>query len=212
MSLKLEGSIAASLRTMVSAVMELAFCWAHVRRRFYELAAAGPAPIASEALDRIKALYAIEAEIRGLEADARRAARQAKSLPVIQALEPWLRAKLETISQKTKLAEAIRYALSRWAGLALFLDDGRIELDNNIVERSIRPLALGRKNSLFAGSDGGAEHWAILASLIETAKVNDVDPQAYIASVITRIVAGHPQSDIDQLLPWRYQASADALV
>jgi transposase len=119
--------------------VQLAFCWAHVRRRFYELAAAGPAPIAT--LDRIKALYAIETEIRGLEPDARRAVRQERSQPLIQALEPWLRAKLETISQKTKLAEAIRYALSRWAGLTLFLDDGRVELDNNSVERSIRPLA-----------------------------------------------------------------------
>jgi transposase len=182
--------------------VQLAFCWAHVRRRFYELAAAGPAPIASEALDRIKALYAVEAEIRGLEADDRRALRQERSLPVIQALEPWLRARLETISQKTKLAEAIRYALSRWAGLTLFLGDGRVEIDSNIVERSIRPLALTRKNSLFAGSDGGAEHWASLASLIETAKLNDVDPQAYIASVITRIVGGHPQSQIDRLMPW----------
>jgi len=123
-------------------------------------------------------------------------------LPLIQALEPWLRAKLTTISQKTKLAEAIRYALSRWSRLALFLDDGRIEIDNNVVERSIRPLALSRKNSLFAGCDGGAEHWAILASLIETAKLNGVDPQAYISSVITRIVAGHPQSRIDKLMPW----------
>lgn len=185
--------------------VQLAFCWAHVRRRFYELAAAGPAPIAGEALTQIKALYAVEGEIRSLEADARRALRQEKSLPVILALEPWLRAQLETISQKTKLAEAIRYALSRWAGLTLFLDDGRIELDNNIVERSIRPLALGRKNSLFAGSDGGAEHWAILASLIETAKLNAIDPQAYITSVITRIVAGHPQSQIDQLMAWNYR-------
>jgi transposase len=148
----------------------------------------------------------------GLERDARRAARQHRSLPLIQALEPWLRTKLETISQKTKLAEAVRYALSRWAGLTLFLDDGRIELDNNIVERSIRPLALTRKNSLFAGSDGGAEHWAILASLIETAKLSGVDPQAYITSVITRIVAGHPQSAIDQLLPWSYQAKRAAAV
>ena len=176
-----------------------------MRRRFYELAAAGPAPIASEALERIKALYAIEAEIRGLEADVRKAVRQQKSLPVILELETWLRAKLTTISQKTKLAEAIRYALSRWAGLTLFLDDGRIELDNNIVERSIRPLALTRKNSLFAGSDGGAGHWAVLASLIETAKLNGADPQAYITSVITRIVAGHPQSQIDQLMAWNYR-------
>lgn len=182
--------------------VQLAFCWAHVRRRFYELAAAGPAPIASETLDRIKTLYAVEAEIRGLDPDARRALRHEKSLPAIQALEPWLRAKLETISQKTKLAEAIRYALSRWAGLTLFLDDGRIELDNNIVERSIRPLALNRKNSLFAGSDAGADHWAILASLVETAKLNDIDPQAYITSIISRIVEGHPQSQIEQLMPW----------
>ena len=185
--------------------VQLAFCWAHVRRRFYELAAAGPATIASEALERIKALYAVEAEIRGLEAGARRTLRQERSLPVILALEPWLRASLERISQKTKLAEAIRYALSRWAGLTLFLEDGRIELDNNIVERSIRPLALSRKNSLFAGSDGGAEHWAILASLVETAKLNDIDPQAYITSVITRIVAGHPQSQVDQLMAWNYR-------
>jgi hypothetical protein len=184
--------------------VRLAFCWSHARRRFYELAAAGPAPIAAEALDRIKALYAIEAEIRGLQPEARRALRQERSLPLIQAMEPWLRAKLETISQKTKLAEAIRYALSRWTGLTLFVGDGRVELDNNIVERSIRPLALTRKNSLFAGSDGGADHWAILASLIETAKLSDIDPQAYITSVITRIVAGHPQSQIDRLMPWNH--------
>ena len=185
--------------------VQLALCWAHVRRRFYELAAAGPAPIASEALDRIKALYAIEADIRGQGHQARLAVRQERSRPLVEDLEPWLRAKLATISKKTKLAEAIRYALSRWAGLTLFLDDGRIELDNNIVERSIRPLALTRKNSLFAGSDGGADHWAILASLIETAKLNDIDPQAYITSLITRIVGGHPQSQIDQLMPWNHR-------
>jgi transposase len=182
--------------------VRLAFCWAHVRRRFYELAAAGPAPIASEALERIKALYAIEAEIRGQDPETRRVARQEGSRPLVEDLEPWLRARLATISQKTKLAEAIRYALSRWPGLTLFLDDGRIEIDNNTVERAIRPLALTRKNALFAGSDGGADHWAILASLIETAKLNDVDPQAYITDVITRIVGGHPQSQIDQLMPW----------
>ena len=182
--------------------VKLAFCWAHVRRRFYELAAAGPAPLATEALERIKALYAVEADIRGLDPEARRAARQARTRPLIDALEPWLRARLETISQKTKLAEAIRYALSRWVGLTLFLDDGRIEIDNNTVERSIRPLALTRKNALFAGSDGGGEHWAVLASLIETAKLNGVDPQAYLTELITRIVQGHPQSRIDDLLPW----------
>jgi len=188
--------------------VRLAFCWAHVRRRFYELAAAGPAPIATEALERIKGIYAVEADIRGLALEARRQARQNHSRPLIEALEPWLRGKLETISQKTKLAEAIRYALSRWAGLILFLEDGRIELDNNIVERSIRPLALNRKNALFAGSDGGGEHWAILASLIETAKLNAIDPQAYLAEIISKIVDGHPQSQIDALLPWACSAKA----
>jgi len=182
--------------------VRLAFCWSHVRRRFYELAQAGPAPIASEALVRIQALYAVEADIRGQEPLTRLAARRAASLPLTEAMEAWLRASLETISQKTKLAEAIRYALSRWTGLTLFLEDGRVELDNNTVERAIRPLALSRKNSLFAGSDGGAEHWAVLASLIETAKLNGLDPQAYLADTITRIVQGHPQSRIDELLPW----------
>ena len=114
--------------------------------------------------------------------------------PFIDALEPWLRDKLGLVSQKSKLAEAIRYALSRWAGLACFLDDGRVEIDSNVVERAIRPIALNRKNALFAGSDGGGEHWASIASLIETCKLNGVDPHAYLADVITRIVAGHPQS------------------
>jgi len=184
--------------------VRLAFCWAHVRRKFYELAVAGPAPIATETLEQIKAIYAIEVNIRGKDPDVRRAVRQEKSRPLIEALEPWLRAKLETISQKTKLAEAICYALSRWAGLSLFLDDGHIELDNNTVERAIRPLALNRKNALFAGSDGGAQHWAVLASLIETAKLNDIDPEAYLADIITRIVDGHPQSQIEVLMPWAY--------
>jgi transposase len=188
----------------------LAFCWAHVRRKFYELAAAGSAPIAAEALERIKALYKVEAEICGHQAVERRAARQAMSKPLIEALEAWLKARLETLSQKSKLADAIRYALGRWEGLTRYLDDGRIEIDSNVVERAIRPLALGRKNHLFAGSDGGAQHWAVLASLIETCKLNGVDPEAYLADVITRIVGGHPMSRLDELLPWAYRADAVA--
>ena len=172
--------------------VQLAFCWSHVRRRFYELAAAGPAPIASEALERIAALYRIETEVRGLTADERRSVRQEKSRPITDALKPWLTEKLSLISQKTKLAEAIRYALSRWQGLIRFIDDGRIEIDSNIVERAIRPIALNRKNALFAGSDGGGEHWAVIASLIETCKLNGVDPHAYLADVLTRVVNGHP--------------------
>lgn len=185
----------------------LAFCWAHVRRRFYELAVGGLSPIASEALTRIASLYAVESDIRGKTADERRTVRQQRSVPVLSALEPWLRAKLELISQKTKLAEAIRYALSHWEGLTRFIDDGRIEIDSNTVERSIRPLALNRKNALFAGSDGGGEHWAVIASLVESCKLNTVDPQAYLADVITKIVNGHPNKQIDELLPWAYPAA-----
>lgn len=189
----------------------LAFCWAHVRRRFYELAAAGSAPIASEALARIAELYHVEADVRGHGPDARRAARQKKSRRVLEDFEPWLRDKLLMISQKTKLAEAIRYALSRWEGLCLFLDDGRIEIDSNIVERSIRPIALTRKNALFAGSDGGAETWAIVATLIECCKLVDVEPYAYLTDVITKIVNGHLNSQLDELLPWAYQAPQAAI-
>jgi transposase len=193
--------------------VRLAFCWAHVRRRFYELAAAGPAPIASEALARITELYRIEDEIRGRPAEERRTVRQEKTRPLVDALEPWLRDKLGLISQKSKLAEAIRYALTRWPGLTRFLDDGRVEIDSNVVERSIRPIALTRKNALFAGSDGGGEHWATIASLVETAKLNAIDPQAYLADVLARIVAGHPQSRIDELLPWAFcKAEADGVV
>ena len=184
--------------------VQLAFCWSHVRRRYYELAAAGPAPIATEALQRIASLYAIEKEIRGLSAEHRCAVRQERSRPILDELEPWLRAKLALISQKTKLAQAIRYALSRWDGLTRFVDDGRIEIDSNVVERSIRPIALNRKNALFAGSDGGAEHWAVIASLIETCKLNSVDPHTYLSDTITKIVNGHPNSGIDELLPWAY--------
>ena len=122
--------------------------------------------------------------------------------------EPWLRAKLALISQKTKVAQAIRYALSRWNGLTRFLDDGRIEIDSNVVECTIRPIALNRKNALFAGSDGGGEHWAAIASLIETCKLNGVDPHAYLNDVITKIVNGHPNSRVDELLPWAYPAAS----
>src|SRR5829696_4420870 len=188
--------------------VQLAFCWSHVRRPFYELAQSGPAPIAAEALLRIAALYRIEAEIRGRSADERRAVRQARSRPLVEAFEPWLREKLALVSQKSRLAEAIRYALSRWTGLGLFLTDGRIELDTNVVERSMRPLALNRKNALFAGSDGGAAHWAVIASLIKTCKLVGVEPRAYLADVITKIVSGHPQSRLDELLPWAYPTTA----
>jgi transposase len=184
--------------------VSLAFCWSHVRRRLYELAVADVAPIASEALQRIAAVYAIEKDIRGRGPDERRAIRRERSRPLIDDLEPWLREKLALISQKSKLAEAIRYALARWDGLTRFLDDGRIEIDSNTVERSIRPIALNRKNALFAGSDGGGENWATIATLVETCKLCGIDPQAYLADTLTRIVNGHLNTEIDDLLPWAY--------
>ncbi len=158
-----------------SGAVRLAYCWSHVRRQFYDLAAASP--IAAEALSRIAALYRIEAEIRGCSAEERQAAWQERSRPVVEALEAWLREKLGLLSRKSNLAAAIRYALSHWAGLSLFLDDGRVEIDSNTVERTIRPLALNRKNALIAGSNGGGEHRAVITSLIETCKLVGVEPQ-----------------------------------
>ena len=193
-----------------SGQVQLAFCWSHVRRQFYEIAAGGPAPIATEALARIADLYAIEAEIRGRSADERRAVRQERARPLIETLKTWMGVKLATVSQKGNVAEAFRYALSRWDGLSRFLDDGHIEIDSNVVERAIRPLALNRKNALFAGSDGGGEHWAILASLIETCKLNAVDPASYLADVFAHFTEGHPVNRLDEFLPWNWAAAHQA--
>lgn len=200
--LQVDGYAAYEVQAKDGAI-RLAYCWSHARRLFYELYAASP--IATEALARIAALYRIEAEIRGRPADERRAVRQERSRPAIDALEPWLREKLGLVSRKSKLADAIRYALSRWAGLSQSLDDGRVEIDSNVVERAIRPLALNRKNALFAGSNGGGQHWAVIASLVETCKLVGVEPQAYLADVITSIVEGHPQRHLDDLLPKTYR-------
>lgn len=182
----------------------LAFCWAHLRRHFYDIAKGGSAPIASEALERIAALYAIEQTIRGRSADERRAVRMEKSKPLVLALETWLQEQLARVSGKSVIADAIRYGLNHWDGLVRFLEDGRIELDTNIVERSMRPIALNRKNALFAGHDAGAENWACLASLIETCKLHGVEPQAYIADVLTRLVNLWPESRLDDLMPWAW--------
>jgi hypothetical protein len=185
----------------------LAFCWAHLRRKFFDIAKGGSAPIASEALERIAALYAIENTIRGSSADERRAVRLEKSKPLVLALKLFFDEQIVRVSGKSVIAEAIRYGLNHWEGLVRFLDDGRIELDTNIVERSMRPIALNRKNALFAGHDGGAENWACLASLIETCKLHGVDPQAYFADVLTKLVNLWPQSRLDELLPWHWSAS-----
>ena len=149
----------------------------------------------------------IEAEIRGRPAEERRAARQERSKPIVDALHAWLTAQLERVSGKSSLAEAIRYALRHWQGLVLFLEDGRLELDTNTIERAIRPIALGRKNSLFAGSDGGARHWAIVASLVATAKLNGVEPLAWLTDVLERMVSGRTKAhELERLLPWTWKA------
>lgn len=180
----------------------LAACWAHSRRKFYDVHEATGSPIAAEALRRIAELYAIETAIRGRTADERRAVRQAQSRPLVETMKPWLEKELSRISGRGALAEAIRYALTRWPALCRFLDDGRVDLDNNPVERAIRPVALGRKNHLFAGSDGGGARWATLCSLITTAKLNDVEPFSYLKDILERLTQGYPMSRLDDLLPW----------
>ncbi|MBO1360277.1 IS66 family transposase [Acetobacter sacchari] len=183
-----------------SGKVKLAACWAHTRRKFYELHQAG-SPIATEALARIRELYEIETQIRGLPPDQREAVRQEHSRPRVTALHEWLAQKLTVLQPRGRLAEAIRYALNRWNDLARFVDEGHIDLDTNPVERAIRPVALGRKNALFAGSEGGADRWAIVASLIETARLNGIEPFAWLRDVLTRMVAGYPAAELGQLLP-----------
>src|SRR3954470_338216 len=181
----------------------LAFCWSHVRRGFYDLAKS-KAPIATEALKRIAALYEIEARVRGTSAADRLIVRQAESKPLVTDLRVWFETQLAKLPARGPLAEAIGYALRHWDGLDRFLEDGRIELDNNSVERAMRPVCLSRKNSLFAGSDEGGENWACLASLIETCKLSGVNPQAYFTDLLTRLVNGWPQNRIDELMPWHW--------
>lgn len=183
----------------------LAACWSHSRRKFYDVAEATGSPVATDALRRIGELYAIEARIRGQSPAQRLAERRTFSKPIVDALHVWLDAQLRLVSGRSTLAEAIRYALSRWHGLTRFLHDGRVELDTNPVERAIRPVALGRKNHLFAGSDGGGHRWAVICSLIATCKLNDVEPYAYLRDVLQRMTDGHPVNRLDELLPWSWK-------
>jgi transposase len=188
-----------------------AACWAHVRRKFYELATLKKAPIAIEAVRRIDALFTVEREINGVLPARRLAVRATRSKLLVAELETWLRAQRARLSGKSEVARAIDYALKRWTALTRFLDDGRLCLSNNAAERALRGIAVGRSNWTFAGSDEGGRRAAAIYTLIETAKLNNVDPRAWLAEVLARL-PDHPAKQIDQLLPWNWSATPDTAV
>jgi transposase len=188
-----------------------AACWAHVRRKFFDLQQAHASPVASGALERIAALYGIEKEIRGRPAEERRQIRKARARPLLESLRQWFEATLPKLSRKSDTTVAIRYALSRWDALLRYSNDGHIEIDNNAAERALRAVALGRKNYLFAGSDAGGERAAAIYSLIGSAKLNGLDPEAYLREVLSRI-ADHPITRIEELLPWNIAASVPSAI
>jgi transposase len=185
--------------------LRLAGCWAHLRRRFFDLHANGESTVATATVEQMKELWAIEDAVRGQSPLARLAARRATSAALVQALFDLWERELPRISGKSKLAEAIRYARSHRPALQLFLDDGRAEIDSNIVERAIRPQAITRKNSLFAGSTGGGQTWASIATMLQTCKINDVDPYAWAKLTLERIANRWPNKDIDALMPWNFK-------
>jgi transposase len=180
--------------------------WSHARRKLYDVHVATASPIARDALEQIGELFAIECQISGRTPEQRLTVRRQRSLPLLDALKLFLDTALARISRKSSLAQAIRYATTRWEPLSRFTGDGRLELSNNAAERAIRPLSLGRKNYLFAGSDTGGQRAATIYTLIETARMNGLDPEACLADVLARI-ADHPANRIDELLPWTWRPS-----
>jgi transposase len=182
-------------------------CMAHARRRLFEVYEATKSPIAAEGLKRIGELYAIEAAINGQSPEQRRAARQAQSKPLLDALHDWMLQQRRRLSGKSTLGKALQYALSRWDALVRYVEDGRLSIDNNPAERLLKDIAVTRKNYLFVGSDAGGQRAAIIYTIAETAKLNGLDPEAYIAAVLDRLAGGHPISRIDELLPWNFKAN-----
>lgn len=186
--------------------IQLAFCLAHLRRRFVDLHKSTRSPITAQIISMLGCIYQIEGDIRGTSAEYRLLIRQKKSKPIMEELKALLDDTLPRVSRAAELAEHIRYAQGHWRGLNLFLEDGRIEVDNNMIERQMRPIGIGRRNSLFAGNEGGAHTWAVLASLLQTAKLNGLDPFTWLNDVLTRIVSGDVlNNDLDQLLAWNWR-------
>ena len=190
------------------APLQLGYCWAHSRRKLREIYDSSGSEIAAEGLRRIAELYAIEADIRGSPPERRLAERQTRSAPLVEAFGEWLRQQRARISPKSRLGEKLAYIARHWDGLQLFLADGRVEMDSNSVENLVRPIALTRKNALFAGHDEGAVAWGRIASLTQTAKLNGVEPYAWLKATLEAIAAGHPNSRIDELLPWNFKPAS----
>jgi transposase len=187
-------------------------CWAHARRKLFEVFETTKSPIAEQGLRRIRELYIVEDQINGLTETQRHAARQERSKPLLDSLKTWYDRQRHRVSSKSALGKALRYALSRWSALARFIDDGRLSIDNNLSERLLRGIAISRKNFLFLGSDCGGERAAILFTLIESAKLNGLDPEAYLAQVLDRMARGHSATRLVDLLPWNLQRSSAAAI
>lgn len=202
------GDLYESSDGKAAAVTEVA-CWAHVRRKLFDVHKTTGSAIAREALDKIGALFEIERGLAGQQPEERRSMRQAQSREKLDTIAAWLDAQLRQIPGKSELAGAIRYARSRWAALTRYCNDGRLEISNNAAENAIRPVAVGRKNWLFAGSDTGGDRAAILYTLIRTAKLNGVEPETYLRDVLARI-GTHPINRVDELLPWAVAADRGA--
>src|SRR3954469_11058035 len=181
----------------------------HARRKLYELAATSKAPIAAEAVRRIDRLFAVERDVARLSAEARLTVRRECSAPILADFEPWLRQQQERLSRKSEVGKAIAYTTRRWEALTRFMSDGRVCLTNNAAERALRGVAVGRRNWTFAGSDRGGERAAAIYTLIETAKLNGLDPQAWLADMLARL-PDHPAKRIGDLLPWAWRAERPA--